>query len=177
MAIALHEFLGDRANMYQVQIFGSDIDETAIDKARSGVYPESITAEVSAVRLKRYFHKVSGGYQVNKLLRDMCVFAVQNVTKDPPFSRLDLMSCRNLLIYLGSTLQKKVLQVFHYALQPSGFLLLGTSETIGGQADLFGKADPVRPGNDHLVSGIAQHLKYGIEALFGSIGHQDVALV
>ena len=141
MAIALHEFLGARANTYQVQIFGSDIDEDAIDKARSGIYPESIAEEVSVVRLKRYFHKVSGGYQVNKLLRDMCVFAVQNVTKDPPFSRLDLMSCRNLLIYLGSILQKKVLQVFHYALQPGGFLLLGTSETIGSQADLFALMD------------------------------------
>ncbi len=141
IGITLHEFLGDRANQYQIQIFGSDIDETAVEKARSGFYPDSIEAEITPARLQRYFHKVSGGYQVNKLLRDMCVFAVQNVTKDPPFSRLDLMSCRNLLIYLAGTLQRKVLQVFHYALQPGGFLLLGTSETIGSQADLFALKD------------------------------------
>lgn len=137
LAIALHENLGKQAASVQVQIFGSDIDQEAIDRARSGIYPENIEEEVSEIRLKRYFHKVSGGYQISKALRDMCVFAVQNVTKDPPFSRLDLVSCRNLLIYLGGVLQKKVLQVFHYALQPNGFLLLGTSETIGGQADLF----------------------------------------
>lgn len=141
IAIALHEFLGTKAANTAVQIFGSDIDELAIDKARSGIYPESIADEISPVRLKRYFQKVAGGYQVNRLLRDMCVFAVQNVAKDPPFSRLDLVSCRNLLIYLGSILQKKVLQVFHYALQPNGLLLLGTSETIGSQVELFSLLD------------------------------------
>jgi two-component system CheB/CheR fusion protein len=91
--------------------------------------------------LSRYFHKVPGGYQISKTLRDSCVFAVQNITKDPPFSRLDLLSCRNLLIYLGATLQKKVLQIFHYALVPDGFLLLGSSETIGTQTDLFSCSD------------------------------------
>ncbi|MGD9170435.1 MAG: chemotaxis protein CheB [Candidatus Thiodiazotropha sp.] len=140
-AIVLHEYLGDRANIHNIQVFGSDIDENAVEKARSGFYPESIGDEISQVRLKRYFHKVAGGYQVNKLLRDMCVFAVQNVAKDPPFSRIDFLSCRNLLIYLGATLQKKVLQVFHYALQPGGFLLLGTSESIGNKSDLFAIKD------------------------------------
>jgi two-component system CheB/CheR fusion protein len=137
IAIVLHEYLGERANMHHIQVFGSDIDEGAIEKARNGLYPETIRDEVSQMRLKRYFHKVAGGYQVNKLLRDLCVFAVQNVAKDPPFSRIDLLSCRNLLIYLGATLQKKVLSVFHYALQPGGYLLLGTSETIGSKSDLF----------------------------------------
>ncbi|MCG7984087.1 MAG: PAS domain-containing protein [Candidatus Thiodiazotropha lotti] len=137
IAMTLLEYLGDSAADYPIQIFGSDIDESAVEKARSGIYPETIEDELSQVRLQRYFHKVSGGYQVNKQLREMCVFAVHNVIKDPPFSRIDLISCRNLLIYLGATLQKKVLQVFHYALQPGGFLLLGTSETIGSQADLF----------------------------------------
>ena len=141
MAMALHEYLGEKANNYHIQIFGSDIDESAIENARSGIYPESIKEEISKVRLKRYFHKVAGGYQINKLLRDMCVFAVQNVTKDPPFSRIDLLSCRNLLIYFGGTLQKKVLQIFHYAVQPGGFLLLGTSETIGSKSDLFAIKD------------------------------------
>ncbi|MES9943371.1 MAG: chemotaxis protein CheB [Candidatus Thiodiazotropha sp.] len=141
IALALHEYLGGRANMYHIQIFGSDIDERAIENARSGIFPESIENEISQERLKRYFIKVSSGYQVNKLLRDMCVFAVQNIAKDPPFSRIDLLSCRNLLIYLGSTLQKKVLQMFHYALQPNGLLLLGSSETIGSQVDLFAVKD------------------------------------
>lgn len=139
MAIALHEKLSENGALpqHQVQIFGSDIDEPAIETARRGVYPESAVAELSEVRRKRYFHQVSDGYQINKPLRDMCVFAVQNIIKDPPFSRLDLVSCRNLLIYFNATLQKKVLRLIHYALQPNGYLLLGSSETIGGQADLY----------------------------------------
>lgn len=141
IAIALHEYLGDRANLFQIQVFGSDIDEDAIDKARAGIYPESIADRVSQVRLQRYFHRVSGGYQVNKALRDLCIFALQSVTRDPPFSRLDLISCRNLLIYLDNILQKKVLQIFHYALQPKGFLMLGSSESIGSHADLFALKD------------------------------------
>ncbi|MEJ2425836.1 MAG: CheR family methyltransferase [Candidatus Thiodiazotropha sp.] len=137
LAISLQESLGERAGNFPVQIFASDIDNRAIDQARQGIYSKRIVDEMSPGRLKRFFVKVSGGYQVNKAIRDMCVFAVQNVTKDPPFSKLDLVSCRNLLIYLGASLQKKVLQIFHYALQPSGYLLLGTSETIGAHADLF----------------------------------------
>jgi two-component system, chemotaxis family, CheB/CheR fusion protein len=141
IAIAIHEYLGDRANLFQIQIFGSDIDEDSVDKARAGVYPESIVDQVSQVRLQRYFHRVSSGYQVNKALRDLCIFALQSVTRDPPFSRLDLISCRNLLIYLDNILQKKVLQIFHYALQPQGFLMLGPSESIGSDADLFALKD------------------------------------
>lgn len=137
IAISLHEQLGDRAGLYQLQIFGSDIDDVAIEKARAGLYPESIAAQVSQVRLKRYFQRVTGGYQVKTTIRDNCIFALQNVVRDPPFSRVDLVSCRNLLIYLGAVLQKKVLQIFHYALQPQGYLLLGTSETIGSHAELF----------------------------------------
>ncbi|MEJ2621112.1 MAG: CheR family methyltransferase [Candidatus Thiodiazotropha sp.] len=156
IAMTLLEYLGDQAGNYPIQIFGSDIDERAVEKARSGTYPETIEGEVSQVRLQRYFHKVSGGYQVNKQLREMCVFAVHNVVKDPPFSRIDLISCRNLLIYLGSTLQKKVLQVFHYALQPGGFLLLGTSETIGSQADLFAMQD--KKAKLYQKKSVATHL-------------------
>ncbi len=156
IAIALLEYLADRPNMYPVQIFGSDLDETAVEKARSGLYPEGIQDEISEVRLKRFFHKVSGGYQVSKQLRDMCVFAVHNVIKDPPFSRLDVVSCRNLLIYLGGTMQKKVLQVFHYALQPTGFLLLGSSETIGNQADLFALKD--KNAKLYKKKSVASHL-------------------
>ena len=134
IAMALHECLGDQAARTGVQIFVSDIDNDAIEKARAGVYPEGIKADLSAVRLKRYFRKVAGGYRVSKVVRDQCIFAAQNVTRDPPFSRIDLVSCRNLLIYFETVLQKKVLQLFHYALQPDGFLLLGSSEAIGGEA-------------------------------------------
>ena len=106
-----------------------------------GIYPESIRDDIAAARLQRYFVKTPEGYQISKSIRDICVFAVQNVIKDPPFSRLDLVCCRNLMIYLGAVLQKKVLHTFHYALRPGGFLMLGTSETIGSYADLFALVD------------------------------------
>ncbi|MFC1748943.1 chemotaxis protein CheB [Pseudomonadota bacterium] len=141
LAIILSEYLRDRASNISVQIFATDIDDQAIGKARQGIYPERVVDEVSPERLKRFFVKVAGGYQVNKTIRDMCIFAEQDITKDPPFSRMDLICCRNLMIYLGAVLQKKVLQIFHYALQPSGFLMLGTSETIGGHAELFRLVD------------------------------------
>jgi two-component system CheB/CheR fusion protein len=141
VAIALLEFLGDQATGTPIQIFATDIDAKAIDKARAGVYPENIAADLTSARLQRFFARVPEGYQIGKPIRDMCVFAMQNVIKDPPFSRLDLAVCRNLLIYLGNVLQEKVLQVFHYALKPSGFLMLGTSETVGGSADLFALVD------------------------------------
>lgn len=141
LAIALTEFLGDRAPGAAVQIFATDIDDKAVDKARQGIYPESIVEDVSPQRLQRFFIKTTGGYQISKTIRDMCIFALQNVVKDPPFSRLDLILCRNLMIYLGSMLQQKVLHTFHYALRPNGFLMLGTSETTGALADLFALVD------------------------------------
>lgn len=138
IAICLLEFLGDSADSsLEIQIFATDISEVALERARAGVYLENITAEVSSERLRRFFVKTTRGYQVDKAIRDVCVFARQDINKDPPFSRLDLISCRNLLIYFGSGLQKKVLPIFHYALKPTGYLLLGNSETIGGFADLF----------------------------------------
>jgi two-component system CheB/CheR fusion protein len=141
LAITLLEFLGDRSSNLQIQIFASDIDDKAIDKARQGVYPEAIRDNIAPGRLQRFFIKTPSGYQISKTIRDMCVFAVQNVIKDPPFSRLDLICCRNLMIYLGAILQKKVLYTFHYALLPGRFLMLGTSETIGSFADLFATVD------------------------------------
>ncbi|HYN79206.1 MAG TPA: chemotaxis protein CheB, partial [Lamprocystis sp. (in: g-proteobacteria)] len=145
LAMTLIEGLDERGEdagaVGAVQIFATDIDERAIAVARRGVYPERIQAEVSPGRLRRFFVKVTGGWQVSKTLRDRCVFALQNVAKDPPFSRLDLVCCRNLLIYLGPLLQKRVLQMFHYALEPGGFLMLGPSESIGAQADLFALLD------------------------------------
>ncbi len=139
IAMCLTETLGDRPAA--VQIFATDIDERALEKARAGVYEENIAAEVSPERLRRFFLKVEGGYHINKSIRDLCVFARQNVFKDPPFSRLDLISCRNLLIYVEQELQKKILSIFHYGLKPDGFLMLGTSESIGGSADLFAVVD------------------------------------
>ncbi|MBU1690179.1 MAG: PAS domain-containing protein [Gammaproteobacteria bacterium] len=141
VAITLLEFLGERASSTHIQIFASDIDDKAIDKARQGIYPESIRDVIAPGRLQRFFIKVPSGYQISKIIRDICVFAVQNVAKDPPFSRLDLICCRNLMIYLGAVLQKKVLHTFHYALRPGRFLMLGTSETIGTFADLFATVD------------------------------------
>ncbi|WP_295451608.1 chemotaxis protein CheB [uncultured Thiodictyon sp.] len=162
LAMTLLECLGEEEGApvppVAIQIFATDIDEQAIATARRGVYPERITAEVSAERLRRFFVKVGGGYQVNKALRDLCIFAVQNVAKDPPFSRLDLVCCRNLLIYFGPVLQKRVLQVFHYALEPTGFLMLGPSETIGQQADLFALVD--QPSKIYGKKSVAGRLGY-----------------
>lgn len=145
IAMSLLEYLGESAGGAtggtEIQIFGTDISETALAKARAGLYLENVTAEVSPERLRRFFVKTAHGYQIIKAIRDTCVFARQNVVKDPPFSRLDLISCRNLLIYLGSNLQRKVIPIFHYALKPTGFLLLGTSETLGLFADHFSLLD------------------------------------
>ncbi len=141
LAIALFEFLGKDSNRKPVQIFGTDISEAVLAKARTGIYPESIAAEVSPERLRRFFHKVEGGYQISKFIRDCCVFARQNLIEDPPFSKLDLITCRNVLIYLGPALQKKVMPIFHYALKTDGHLMLGSSETIGAFASLFNLTD------------------------------------
>lgn len=108
-----------------------------MEKARAGVYPETITAEVPAEILRKYFNKTNGNYQIARGVRDLCIFARQNLTKDPPFSRLDLISCRNVMIYLGPVLQKKLLRLFHYALRPQGCLVLGASETIGAATEMF----------------------------------------
>jgi len=136
IAIALLEFF-DRGETLSIQIFATDIDDQAIVKARQGIYRESISDSVSKQRLQRFFTKVDGGYQIKKNIRDLCIFAKQNVFKDPPFSKIDLISCRNLLIYLGPSLQKRIFSVFHYALVPKGILFLGSAETLGEQAQLF----------------------------------------
>lgn len=120
-----------------LQAFATDIDNTAIEKARKAIYPRSIVADVSPDRLSRFFTKVNDQYRVNKEIRDMVVFAPQNVIKDPPFTKLDIISCRNLLIYLDAGLQKKLLTLFHYSLNPGGILLLGSAETNGTQNELF----------------------------------------
>src|SRR2546426_7361086 len=136
--ISLLEFLGDRKASIPIQLFGTDLSQLGIEKARAGTYPESIAADVSPERLRRFFVKVEGGYRINKTIRNMCVFARQNLLQDPPFSRIDVISCRNVLIYLEPVLQKRIMPIFHYALKPRGFLMLGGAEGIIGTAsDLF----------------------------------------
>ena len=137
-AIALLEFLRNRRADIPFQLFGTDLGQGSIEKARAGIYPQSIAADVSPERLRRFFVKVEGGYRINKMIRDVCVFARQNLLQDPPFSRIDVISCRNVLIYLGPVLQKRIMPIFHYALRPRGFLMLGGAEgVIGTASDLF----------------------------------------
>jgi len=136
LAMAFAEFTGDDA--FPVQVFGTDLNEAAIEKARAGLYPRSIAQDVSPERLHRFFMETSkGGLQIRKSIREMCVFARQNVLSDPPFSRIDLLTCRNLLIYLEPTLQRRLLPLFHYSLTPNGFLWLGSSESAAGLPELF----------------------------------------
>jgi two-component system CheB/CheR fusion protein len=141
VAISLVEFLQEKAANTRVQIFGTDLSESSMEKARAGFYPESIIQDVGSVRLRRFFDKSGTGYRITKPIRDLCVFARHDLTRDPPFSRLDLILCRNVLIYLGNALQKKIIKVFHYALRNPGWLILGSSETVGGSADLFALRD------------------------------------
>jgi two-component system, chemotaxis family, CheB/CheR fusion protein len=141
LAICAHEFLGKRASSISVQVFATDVSETALRKARLGAYPAGIASNVSPERLRRYFQQTDHGYQIVQMIRDWCVFARQNVGEDPPFSKIDLISCRNVLIYLESAFQKKVMPMFHYALNPAGYLMLGSSETVGTHTDLFMPVD------------------------------------
>ena len=137
MAICLYEFFNSESPSRKIQVFATDISETVIAKARRAVYEKKNMAGVSEERMKRFFTKTDGSYQVNKVIREMCVFATQNFLKDPPFARMDLISCRNVLIYMEPYLQKKTFSTFHYALKPTGFLLLGKSETAGQGNELF----------------------------------------
>jgi two-component system CheB/CheR fusion protein len=137
IAIIIRELLKDSGTIIPVQIFGTDISDTAISAARAGCYSGAEVTGVSPERLQRFFIKTEDGYMVQKPIRDMCVFARQNVVRDSPFSRLDLISCRNLMIYLSPQLQRKLMPIFHYSLVRTGYLFLGNSESIGAHADLF----------------------------------------
>ena len=117
---------------FAMQIFATDLDRDAIDKARQGVFPDNIAADVSPERLSRFFAKEDRGYRVRKEIREMVIFAPQNLIMDPPFTKLDILSCRNLLIYLTPEVQKKLIPLFHYSLNPGGILFLGSAETVGG---------------------------------------------
>ena len=141
VAILLLEHAATLAEPPRLQVFATDLSEAAVREARAGVYPESIEADVSAERLRRFFTHDSGGYRVAEEVREAVIFAPHSLVKDPPFSRLDLVSCRNLLIYLQRDLQQQVLALFHYALRPGGLLFLGTSESADGGPDLFDLLD------------------------------------
>ncbi len=141
LAICVLEFLQSAGSPAGVQIFATDISDPALEKARAGRYTDSEAAEGGPQRWNRFFTKTEGGYQVNKAVRDLCVFARQNIIHDPPFSRLDIISCRNLLIYLDASLQKKLIPIFHYALLPTGYLVLGQSEGANEFSDLFSLVD------------------------------------
>ncbi len=137
IAICLMEFLEEAELSVPFEVFATDISETAVEKARAGEYTDAALANVSPRRLARFFTRTARGRQIAKVVRDVCVFARHNVAHDPPFSRLDLISCCNVLIYLGAPLQRKVLSILHYALKPAGFLVLGRSESIGSLSDSF----------------------------------------
>ena len=141
IAIAVHEQIEAGKADCKVQIFGTDLDAEAIETARRGLYNDISLENVSAERLKRFFNKEERGYQIKKNIRDMVVFSTHNLILDPPFSKMDLICCRNVLIYLEQELQKQIFPMFHYALNPGGILFLGNSESIGGFTDLFSTID------------------------------------
>jgi two-component system, chemotaxis family, CheB/CheR fusion protein len=141
-AISIVEFLGEERADIPIQVFGTDLSEDAIQRARAGVYKENIEADLTPARLRRFFYKADGGFQIKKSIRDLCIFSTQNVFNDPPFSRMDLVSCRNVMIYLNQSLQKRVIPIFHYALNPTGFLMLGSTEgLLGTGSELFEMTD------------------------------------
>jgi two-component system, chemotaxis family, CheB/CheR fusion protein len=159
IAIAFAELTAARGSQVPVQVFATDLNEECIDKARAGVYSQNITHDVSPERLQRFFAEVDGSYRISKPIRDMCVFARHNVLTDPPFSQIDLISCRNLLIYLEPALQQKLVERLHYALKPAGFLFLGSSETISSYRALFEAEDArhkiyvKKPGTHRMALG------------------------
>lgn len=141
LAIGLHECREKLQQHFDVQIFGTDLDAAAIASARLGQYPEGISVDVTAARRERYFELHDSTYHIRKEIREMAVFATQNIIRDPPFTKLDFLSCRNLLIYLNAAMQKRLLPIFHYALKPGGLLMLGTSESVGSFSHLFETVD------------------------------------
>lgn len=143
LAICVHEFFETQNDRTKVQIFATDISEKVIIKARTGIYSQTEVANISPERLAKFFTKTDGGFLITKSIRDLCVFANHNILVDPPFANIDLISCRNVLIYMDTFLQRKVMATFHYALQKSGILLLGKSESLGKSMDLFTAVDEV----------------------------------
>jgi two-component system CheB/CheR fusion protein len=169
IAIIFREYMEEYSIAAPIQIFATDIDADAIDTARAGVFPEGIGVDVSEVRLKKYFTKEKNFYRIKKPLREMVVFSLQNVIKDPPFSKIDLICCRNLLIYVDAKLQKRMFNTFHYALKRDGILFLGTSETVGESVDLFSIVD--RKWKVYRRTGREGHLPYRAFDMEAAIQH------
>jgi two-component system CheB/CheR fusion protein len=141
IAIILREYMDELKRNFRIQVFGTDIDHDAIDTARAGIYPGSISSDMNPDRLKRFFTTEDNAYRIKQDIREMLIFAPQDIIKHPPFTNLDLICCRNLLIYLDTELQKRLIPLLHYSLNPDGILFLGPSETIGGFVDLFSVLD------------------------------------
>ncbi len=141
LAICLEELNEKLEIDTPLQLFGTDISDAALERARAGIYPDSIAQDVSAERLRRFYARVDRGFQISKSVRESCIFARQDVTSDPPFGHMDLIGCRNLLIYLDSSLQRRVLPIFHYSLNDTGLLFLGSAESIGEASELFSVVD------------------------------------
>ena len=163
VAITLLEYLGDKASSNSIQFFGTDVSDNNVGRARSGVYPDNIQADVSPERLRRFFSKIEGGYRISRGIRDMCIFAQHNILSDPPFSQMGLICCRNLLIYLEPALQAKVISLFHYATQPGGFLILGTSEGIGPASNLFATVDRIQKIFLRKTTAVRQVVSFSLE--------------
>ncbi|QDV32179.1 chemotaxis protein CheB [Tautonia plasticadhaerens] len=142
LAITLLEALGDRAHATPIKILATDVNDRALEIARAGSYVENVAMDIAPDLLRRHFIRTDGSFQISKAIRDLCVFSRHDVTRDPPFARLDVVSCRNLLIYLDLAAQKRILPLFHYGLKPDGYLMLGPSETIGGFGELFAPVSP-----------------------------------
>ena len=162
-AIALQEYLEENSiTDLQVQIFGTDVNEKNIEKARQGIYATTIETDVNEKRLKHFFKSSNGNYQISKTIRDKCIFAKQDITADPPFSNMDLISCRNMLIYFDEYLHERVVPTLHYALKMGGFLVLGQSESIGKFTHLF---DPVnKRGAIYLKKRAQPSVTFGLQA-------------
>ena len=177
LAIALLEFLEDKPTRPPIQIFGTDLsDAVSLMRAREGLYPNSIEAQVSPERLRRHFTKTDDHYRISKAIRDMCVFARHNVAADPPFSHMDLICCRNLLIYLGVSLQRRVIPTLHYALKPAGFLWLGPSETVGTHSDLFSVVDQRHRFFAKKVASGRSYPQFATEAIRGASGARGLPI-
>ena len=172
IAIACTELAETLGSQLPIQVFASDLNAAGIEKARAGGYSKDIAQDVSPERLRRFFVQVDGSYRISKTIRDMCVFAKHNVMTDPPFSQIDLICCRNVLIYLEQELQRRIVPLLHYALKPAGVLMLGASETIGSYRDLFEAIDvrhklySRKPGTHRAIFGHAA-------GLYRSLGEAD----
>ncbi len=178
LAILLREQMDELKTNYKVHLFATDIDRESINQARAGIYPSSIIADVSPERLAHFFdqeHADGSTYRVRKSIRDMLIFSEHDVTKDPPFSKLDLISCRNLLIYMGSELQKRVLLLLHYALNPGGMLFLGSSESVGEFANLFATLDRKAKIYQRKAGDYAQ-LRAGFSRMFPRLPETQLGL-